>query len=175
MKIPDRNQDIGIIPEKDIDSPNRTLFLKIFFRITGPLTLLFLVVLGIKGLLISFVICLFAAWIVYFIVDKLSDVIKILFGARAAIITVREQMEGSLKAVKVSKMNKDYPKALEMVNSILKKDPEFYEAMLVKAQILNEGYNNAGNAKKYLKRIIDNEKKGSYVHTWASSYAENVE
>ena len=94
-----------------------------------------------------------------FLTDKISDTTKILFDATKANISISEQMHGTLKAVKVAKMNKEYSKALEIVNFILQKDPEFHEAMFVKVQILYEGFNNIDGAKKYLKNVIDNGEK----------------
>ena len=61
-----------------------------------------------------------------------------------------------------------------MVNIILQKDPKFHEAMLVKAQILHEGFNNVDGAKKYLKIVIDQAEQGSTIHTWAFSFYEKL-
>lgn len=171
----EKDKDIGIIPEKDFDSSNRTLFLKTYFKICVPLSLIFIILFGIlKGILVAIVISFFAAVIVMFIAEKISNTTKILYGATEANISVREQMEGTLKSAKVAKMNKDYPEALKIVNNILLKDPKFYDALFVKAQILHDGFNNTDGAKKNLKTVIAQTETGQTIHTWASSLYDQL-
>ena len=148
---------------------NRAIFLQTYFKICCPLSIVFSLYFGIQGLLLTSVISFFAAVSVIIVADKVSDFTKILYGVTNANISIREQMEGTLKAVKVAKFNKDFPKALRIVNSILMKDPEFQNALFVKAQILHEGFNNTGGAKKYLKTIINSTEPSESINIWASS------
>jgi len=171
-------KDIGIIPIKNIDTGNRTLFFKTYFWIfcasSIPLGFACIFFIGIWGLLLLPVISFLATMCVMFISDKISDIIKIIYGATKANISVREQMQSVLKTVKVAKMNKEYSKAFEIVNSILLKDPEFHEALFVKAQILHEGFNNIDAAKKYLRIVIDKAEQGNTIHTWSSSLFDQL-
>jgi len=71
-------------------------------------------------------------------------------------------------------MEKDYQKAIKIVNDIIVKDPKFYEAMLIKAQILHEGFSNTDSAKKHLEIIVEKAKPGKSIHTWASSLYDEL-
>ena len=169
-------KNIGIIPPKDRDSVNFSLFMKTFFKIFFPIAFLAILFLGfLKGLLTSAGISLISTLLVIFIAEKFSNVAKILYGGRSSIISIREQSQSALGTAKNAKMNKDYVKAIEIVNGILLQDPEFYEAMLVKAQILYEGFNKTDSAKKYLKEVIANTQPNENVHVWSSTLYEQIE
>ncbi len=172
----DKFKSIGIIPSKDIDSLNRSLFIKTYFKICLPISLLFILVYGfLKGLLLAAGISLLAAIIIMFSAEKFSNVVKILYGGRRNIISRREQLQSVLGTAKLAKMNKDYSKAIGIVNDILLQDPDFYEAMLVKAQILSEGFNNTDSAKKYLQKVITNTQPDESIHVWSSTLYEQLE
>jgi hypothetical protein len=135
-------ENLGIIPPKDKDSFNRSLILKTFFWIFFPIAFLAILFLGfLKGLLISSGISLIGAIFVMFIADKFSGVAKILYGGRRNVISPREQMQSVLSTARIAKMNKNYSIAIEIIDGIIEQDHEYYEAMLVKAQILHEGFN----------------------------------
>ncbi len=168
-------QEAKIKPARDVDIEARTHFLRVFIKLFVSLAIPFCLVLGIKaGLFADAIISLVLTVIAVRFLDRISSIPGYLFGNRQPIISLREQMQGTLKAVKVVKMNKDYKKALDMVNDIIEKDPEFYEAMLVKAQILCDGYGNIDGAKKYLNRILENADESDSVHSWALSYLEQI-
>ena len=167
--------DIGIIPKKEVDSVDRTLFLKTFFWIWSPTTILFILIYGlIKGMFVSAVISFFGSILVMFITEKIANSSKVLYGIKNANITLREQLEGTLKAAKVAKMNKKYSTAIKIVNKILLQDPDYYEALFVKAQILHEGFNNTDSAKKYLKRVISQTQSNETINNWASSFYDQL-
>jgi hypothetical protein len=64
-------------------------------------------------------------------------------------------------------MRADYSKALVKINDVLDKDPDFAEALLLKAQILWNGYNNAAGAKQCLLHILKVEPdKNEAFHRW---------
>ena len=107
--------------------------------------------------------------VINFVTDKLGNISKILYGGGRNTISKRDQLQGTLKAVKVMKMNKEFTKALDSVNNILEQDPEFYDAMLLKAQILIEGFDQPTDAKTYLRTIMMNTDKTESLYTWASS------
>lgn len=172
----DEFKNIGIIPPKDKDSVNRSLFIKPFCLIFFPIAFLAIPFLGfLKGLLISFGISLISTLLIMYIAEKFSNVAKILFGGRNNIITKREQLQSVLNTARNAIMHKDYTKAIKIVNNILQQDPEFYEAMFVKAQILNEGFNKTDIAKKYLKKVIANTQPNEDVHVWSSTLYEQIE
>ena len=168
--------NIGIKPPKDIDSVSRSLFFKTYFKIFFPLSLLFVFMFGIiKGPLISALISFPPTLILLFYADKFSNIVKLLYGGRKNIISTREQMQNVLKTARNAKMKKDYSKAIGIVNNILLQDPNFYEAMLVKAQILSEGFNNNDGAKKYLRKVIANTRPDESVHSWSLTFSKQLE
>lgn len=164
-----------IIPAKEKDIAARTHFLRIFIKLFVAFALPFMLIGGLwLGLVIDTAVSLVLTVIAVLFLDRLSGIPAALFGLRKPIISIREQTAGTLKAVKVLKMNKDYKKALDMVNSILEKDPDFYEAMVVKAQILSEGFENREGAKKYLKIVMENTDKTENLHSWAVSLSDQI-
>ena len=87
----------------------------------------------------------------------------------------REQLEGDLNTVKYYKMRKEYDQALKTVANILKRDPEFSEALLIKAQILWEGFKNSAAAKANLKKITDiKTNKNEPFYRWASNLYDEL-
>ncbi len=178
-------ENIGIIPEKEKDTAFRILFLKSFLKVYASLAMPLIGAMAIvlegpllniilTGLLLDMILSPVVCAFVFFAINKSADGFMAAFGQRKPLVSLREQLSGSLKAVKVAKMNKDFKKALELVNQILEQDPEFYEAMLVKAQILNEGFNNPENAKRYLAIILENTDEKESVHSWASSFNQEI-
>jgi hypothetical protein len=171
-----KNNDIGLIPDKEVDTATRMLFLKTCFKLYLPFFILSFLVFGfLKGLFVAAFLNLITALIVMFLSDKISNVPKTLYTTKDANISVREQMQGTLKSVKVLKMNKQYKQAPESVNNILLKDPDFHDALFVKSQILNEDFNNQEGGKKCLKIVIDRSDTGQqFIHGYLP-YLDNFE
>jgi len=72
-------------------------------------------------------------------------------------------------------MRKEYDQALKAVNNILNRDPEFSEALFIKAQILWEGFKNSAAAKGNLKKIIEIKKdKNEPFYRWASNLLDEL-
>jgi tetratricopeptide (TPR) repeat protein len=170
-----QHKNIGIIPPKDIDSLNRSLFIKTFFWVFIPLCFIGYFYFGsIKGLLISFGSSLVITAFIVFIAEKFSNVAKILYGGRSAILSDSEQLQSLLSTARLAKMNNNYSKAMAIIDDILEQNPEFYEGMLVKAQILHEGFNKTDKAKKYLIKVIDNTEPDDNVHIWSATLYEQL-
>lgn len=163
-----------IIPPKEKDISARTHFLSIFVKLFVAFAIPFMLIGGLQGLIIDAIISLILTIFAVLFLDRISSIPAALFGLRKPIISIRDQTVGTLKAAKVVKMNKDYKRALEMVDDILNKDPQFYEAMIVKAQILDEGFENREGAKKYLKIVIENTDKAENLHNWALSLNDEI-
>jgi uncharacterized protein len=166
-------KNIGIKPLKDVDSLNRSLLIKTFFWLFIPFSFVGISYAGfVKGISLSFVSSIVITFFVMFMAKKFSNVVKMLYGGRRNIISTREQLQSVLGTAKLAKMNKNYEKAIGIVNVILLQDPKFYEAMLVKAQILHEGFDNTDSAKKYLNKVITNTKPDDTIHVWSSTLYE---
>ena len=156
-------------PLRNIDSIARSQFIKFFVWLFGPLCVLGIFMTGIKGIVISFVVSIVITPVVMFVLDKFSGgTSSLIYGGGPGTWDEREQLEGDVNTVKYYKMRKEYDQALKTVNNILNKDPEFSEALLIKAQILWEGFKNSAAAKGNLKKIIELKKdKEEPFYRWA--------
>jgi hypothetical protein len=97
-----------------------------------------------------------------------STSINLLYGMGRRDRSPREQFAGTLNQVRYHKMCKDFPKALVTIEGVLAGDPDFPEALLLKAQILWEGLGDAAGAKQCLIEILKVEPdKKSPFHRWA--------
>jgi len=111
-----------------------------------------------------------------FVLDKFSGgTSSLIYGGGNGTWSKREQLGGDLNTVKYYKMRKEYDQAFKTVNNILNKDPEFSEALLIKAQILWEGFKNSAAAKGNLKKIIEIKKdKDEPFYRWASNLYDGL-
>ena len=166
-----RYSNIGVKAPKDVNSELRSRFLRAFFMSLFFLFFLFIVLFGVvKGFIAAFIASLITALFSTFLSEKAAIILKVIYGERRFKISRREQMVIKLKTVRYAKMQKDFKTALDIVNDILEKDPKFYEAKFVKAQILEEGFGMTENAKGHLSNIIMNTEKDESVHQWAKSF-----
>ena len=92
----------------------------------------------------------------------------------AANWTIREQLSGQLEIAKNMKRQQKYDQALRAVNKILFQDPNFSEALYLKAQILWEGFKNAEAAKRSLSLLTKSIPKTEKLHCWAKSYLKEI-
>ncbi len=126
--------------------------------------------------MIAFVVSLVVSLILMPILERFGrSTASFLYGGGYGSWSKREQLRGDLNTVKHHKMKKEYDQALKLVNEILKKDPDFSEALFLKAQILWEGFNNVAAAKGYLKQIIETKEDGDKtIHRWASTLYDEL-
>ena len=77
-----------------------------------------------------------------------------LYGQGKSTIKLQERLEGDLQQARFHKMNQRYEKALWFVNGALEKDPDFQDALFLKAQILWEGFQDSRAAKECIGQIM---------------------
>jgi hypothetical protein len=70
-----------------------------------------------------------------------------LFGLGRRTIGIRERMAGDLNVVRYHKLCNQFEDALLKIDAVLAKDPDFPEALFLKAQILWEGFEDRQAAK----------------------------
>lgn len=164
-------------PVKDPDLKTLTYFL----RIAG-LTVPFVCLLGLyigyvywglpgamAGVAIAVMTGLAVSTIIFFLMDALGGAAgNLIFGRREAIWTIREQVQGFLSQARFNRQNKDYQAALSFVNRVLEKDPDFADALLLKAQILWEGFGQSHAAIQFLEKALSLEEKNQMVQNQAS-------
>jgi len=67
---------------------------------------------------------------------------------------VRKQLSSDLNVVRYHKLCHRFDDALIEIEKVLAKDPDFVEALLLKAQILSEGFEDCKAARKCLHKIL---------------------
>ena len=157
-------------PVKDHDLKTSTYF----FRVAG-LAVPFVCLLGlyvgyvywglsgaVSGVVIAAIAGLVISGFVMFLMDKVSGAASgLISGRREAVWTIREQVQGFFSQARFNKENGDYPAALSFVNKVLEKDPDFVDALFLKAQVLWEGFGQSEAAIQFLEKILslDDENK----------------
>ena len=68
--------------------------------------------------------------------------------------TLHDQLAGELVKARLLKASDRFDEALEIISRTLDRLPDYPEALLLKAQILWEGYSDYSGAKACLKQII---------------------
>lgn len=85
-----------------------------------------------------------------------------------------EQFSADLAKARFCKGKGQYKEAITLLNGVLKEYPEFPDALLLKAQILWEGFENKGAALKNLEKTIELVQDDNPVHRWAVNYYSEV-
>lgn len=158
-------------PLKNVDSVSRALMLNNFCRVFALLGAAGLLLGGLSGLLIAFIVSAGVAISAVGLSGLVSDIaVNVFFGMRNGRWSLREGLAGDLSCVRVHKMNARFDDALVQVESILARDPDHPEALLLKAQILWEGYGDGPGARKYLINAVKTEPdRSAPIHRWASA------
>jgi tetratricopeptide (TPR) repeat protein len=79
-----------------------------------------------------------------------------------------------LERARHSKANGRYEEALEIIEEVLSGAPDWPHALYLKAQIQWEGFRNATEAKRCLKKVIQLVGHEETLHRWASSYFDRI-
>jgi len=90
-------------------------------------------------------------------------------------ISPRQRLAGKLDKSRYLKAQAEFTRALEVVNDVLGEDPDFPDALFLKAQILREGFDNLGAAKGCLKKIMELTGPEETIHRWARNYYREVD
>ena len=100
-----------------------------------------------------------------------GGVINVFYGLGRRTIGTRERMAGDLNVVRFHKRSGKFDEALLKLEAILARDPDFPEALFLKAQILWEGFEDRYAAKECLLKIIKVEPdKKAVFHRWALNF-----
>ena len=114
-----------------------------------------------------------------FVIDSITDKIgyrwsRLFHGGRKPTWTIQEKFQGDLDQVLYLKRQKQFPQALQKVNEILNQEPEFAEALFLKAQILWEGYESAQGAKRYLNKAKNLVSPEEHLYRWICGYQDSI-
>jgi len=166
-------------PPKDRDLARMTHFIR-----ASGWALPFLCILGIVagyvhrgvsgaviGMLTGIAVSLAAGFLVMMLTDVIGGTASgMLFGRRRAVWTVREQVQGTLNQARFSRENSDYEQALGYVNTVLSRDPDYPEALLLKAEILWDGFQELEGAKRFLEKVLTIDFEDRVVYNRAETF-----
>ena len=120
------------------------------------------------GIIIMVAAVVLLAVIFVFIVGRISNSSLNLFmpGGRT-IRSRREQMAADFAVIKEDKRQGRFEEALQKMDAYLVKDPNYPEALFLKAQILTQGFGNNAEARRYLARVQKAVPENEPLHRWA--------
>jgi tetratricopeptide (TPR) repeat protein len=127
---------------------------------------------AVVGLVVAFLVSAAIGSAASTITGRLGDrAVNTFFGLGRRTIGSRERMAGDLNGVRYHKLCNQFEDALLKIEAVLAKDPDFPEALFLKAQILWEGFEDREAAKECLLKIIQVEPdKEAVFHRWALNY-----
>lgn len=130
---------------------------------------------GIAGAILGLTLGIFLTIIGLFLVSKFAGLFGALLEERKALISPEEQFQSDIQKARYLKMRKEYDLSLRRVNQILKNHPDSPEALLLKAQVVWEGFGNESSALCNLQKIQKNtNNKESSICRWADSLSEDI-
>lgn len=160
---------------KDIDTVRNAHILKYFLLVFFFLAILGLVLKGILGVLIAIPVSAAVSMFSVMISDLIGGGVSLLYGTGRRNIDVRDQFSGTMSQARYQKMNKHFDEALLLIEEVLDKDPDYSEALFLKAQILWEGFERYAEAKNCLRKVIKTGSSGDEtIFRWASALNDDL-
>lgn len=98
-----------------------------------------------------------------------DDVASCLCGWSPEDIAKKDLLLGEINKIRFLKRQGNFDKALALVNDVLDQEPNFPEALYLKAHVLWEGFKNPWAAESYFRRVIEVTEDSQPVYRWASS------
>ncbi|MCI5142782.1 MAG: tetratricopeptide repeat protein [Candidatus Electrothrix sp. ATG1] len=92
--------------------------------------------------------------------------------------TLHERLAGELVKARLMKASGRFDEALEVINKTLRRIPDYPEALLLKAQILWEGYADDRAAKTCLQQVLKIKKikteKDEAIYRWSENLLKEM-
>jgi len=165
---------IKLKPMKDVDSVQRTIHIRAFCIPFSFLGIAGFVLGGIIGLFFAAVLCSLITLFTVFVLEGLGGIAGGLYAGRKPIWSIQEQYSADFSRARVQKMNKKFDESLLIIDKVLIEQPDFNEALFLRAQILEEGFDDIYEAKKCLIRIFQTEQKHSQLFKWSKTLYKNM-
>ena len=111
------------------------------------------------GILLGILAAAIVSFIVGIITTAFTDRVAktaggLLYGQGRSTIKLHERLEGDLQQARFHKMNQRYQQALGFVDGALEQAPDFADALLLKAQILWEGFQDSPAAVRCIQEVL---------------------
>jgi tetratricopeptide (TPR) repeat protein len=157
----------------------------VFARIYCFLILPVLILTTVVSLVLDWQISLFGLIAITMALNLIPTILVLLFsnkvGDASAILfkgtgrsTIRDQYCGNISQARYLKTRHEYKEALELIEQYLDKDPDFAEALYLKAQILLDGFNDYIGAKLCTNKILQLTDNTCSWHQWAMSLQKEI-
>jgi tetratricopeptide (TPR) repeat protein len=127
-----------------------------------------------KHLLIFTLICIPLSGLYVYLVEKIGSALGTFLGWSSKKVSPREVFAADLARARHSKGAGRFEEALSIIDEVLIKDPEFPEALYLKATILWEGFRNRPESTTCLKKVLGLVKSHETLHRWALNYYQDV-
>ena len=89
-------------------------------------------------------------------------------------VSLRETLSADLEKAKSCKRNGEFEEANEIIDQVLEKDPDYPDALYLKAQILWEGFEKKQKASECLQNVMRLVPQEDTLHRWASSLLKEM-
>lgn len=168
---------VNPVGKKDTDITDKVYFIRAFVLLFLSSLLPFILLFGYSGIILSFFISGLLSPIIVKVTDKIGHrVAKSFYGGFGqSSTTPRERLAVDIERAKYFRRLKRYDKGLRIVNRVLEKDEAFPEALLLKAQILLEGFGMHETAGGYLRRVMELvPDKSDKLYRWAAALSEKL-
>ena len=129
----------------------------------------------LAGILVAGAVSIVAAFAVSWGLDAVGDAAGTLYGGRRGRWTQRELLEGEMRKVQHQFEHGNFDSALKGVDAVLAEDPDFQEALLVKARILVDGFERIDAATDCINRILTGKPENETIHQRAAGFRKELE
>ena len=144
----------------------------------GALLIIFMASGGVlftfKHLLIFTLICIPLSGLYVYLVEKFGSTFGTFLTWSSKKVSPREAFAADLARARHSKGTGRFEEALATINNVLVKDPDFPEALYLKAMILWEGFRNRPESTSCLKKVMELVESHETLHRWALNYYEDM-
>ena len=108
-------------------------------------------------------------------IERFGSVLGDLFsGWSTRKVSPRETLSADFEKAKSSKRSGEFEKAIGIIDQVLEKDPDFPDALYLKARILWEGFEKRQEASECLMNVMRLVPQEDTLHRWASSFLKEI-
>jgi tetratricopeptide (TPR) repeat protein len=93
-----------------------------------------------------------------------------MYGLKPSAVSRREQLSADMDKIRFYQREGRFEEALRLANVVLDRDPDFPDALFLKAQILWRGFGNKKAAKASLEKVMRLVPSTETLHRWALNY-----
>jgi len=108
-------------------------------------------------------------------VEKFGSGLGVIFsGWSSRKVSPRDALSADLERARFSKSKGRFEEALRIINQVIEKDPEYPDALFLKARILWDGFGKRDETVVCLKKVMELVQSHETLHRWASSLYDEI-